>query len=67
MQAEEMWLLSQRTRKTVAGRRLTSFILVVGMLVGAGLLALARFAVNREIDVSARGRAQISSLNAELE
>jgi PAS domain S-box-containing protein len=67
MQAEETRLLSQRTQKTKAERRLTSFILFAGMLVGAGLLALARFAVNREIDVSARGRAQISTLNAELE
>jgi PAS domain S-box-containing protein len=67
MQAEETRLLSQRTQTTKAGRRLTSFILVAGILVGAGLLALARFAVNREIDVSARGRAEISNLNAELE
>jgi PAS domain S-box-containing protein len=67
MRAEEMRLLSQRTQKTRVKRRLTDFIFVVGMLVGAGLLALARFAVNREIDVSARGRAQISTLNAGLE
>jgi PAS domain S-box-containing protein len=67
MQADETRLLSQRTQRTAAGRRLTSLIIVVGMLVGAGLLALARVAVNREIDVSARGRAEISTLNAELE
>jgi PAS domain S-box-containing protein len=67
MQAEETRLLGQRTQKTETGRRLTSLIMVLGMLVGAGLLALARFAVNREIDASARGRAQVSALNAELE
>ncbi len=67
MQADEMQLLSERTQKTEAGRRLTSFIIVVGIFVGAGLLALARFAVNREIDVSERARAQINTLNAELE
>jgi PAS domain S-box-containing protein len=67
MKAEETHLLSQRTQKASAGRRLTSFIMVVGMLVGTGLLALARLAVNREIDIGAQARAQISILNAELE
>ncbi len=67
MQAEETRLLSQRTQKTMAGRRSTSLIILVGTFVGAGCLALARFAVNREIDVSARARAHISLLNAELE
>ena len=67
MHDEEMRLLSQRTRRTEAGRRLTSFFIVAGIFVGAALLALARLAVNREIDVSARARAEISTLNAELE
>lgn len=67
MHSEETQLLSQRTQKTVAGRRLTSFIIVVSVLVGAALLALARLAINREIDVSARARAQINTLNADLE
>jgi PAS domain S-box-containing protein len=67
MHAEEARLLSQRTQRTIAGRRLTSFIMFLGVLAGAGFLAVALFAVNREIDVSARARAQISTLNAELE
>jgi len=67
MQDEETRLLNQRSQRTEAQRRLTSFIMVFGVLVGAGLLTAARFAVNREIDVSARGRAQLSALNAELE
>jgi PAS domain S-box-containing protein len=67
MKAAEMQLLSQRTKETEGRRRLTSLIIVVGIFVGAGLLALARLAINREIDVSARGRAEISTLNAELE
>jgi signal transduction histidine kinase len=67
MHAAEMQLLSERTQRTIAGRRLTSFIIVVGIFVGAGLLAMARLAINREIDVSARGRAQIIALNADLE
>ncbi|MGB7329797.1 MAG: CHASE3 domain-containing protein [Terriglobales bacterium] len=67
MHTEETQLLSQRTQKTIAGRRLTSFIIVISVFVGAALLALARLAINREIDVSARARAQINTLNAELE
>jgi PAS domain S-box-containing protein len=67
MQAGEMRLLSQRAQATKAGRRLTSFIIVTGIFVGAGLLSLARIAVNHEIDVSSRARAQLSTLNAELE
>src|SRR6266478_6201435 len=67
MHAEEARLLSQRTQRTIAGRRLTSFIMFVGVLAGSVFLALGLLAVNREIDVSARARAQISTLNAALE
>ena len=67
MQAEEARLLSQRAQRTNAERRLTSFIMLVGVFVGAGLLTMAKFAVNREIDVSSRARAQLSTLNADLE
>ena len=67
MHAEEARLLSQRTQRTIAGRRLNNFIMFIGVLAGAGFLAVALFAVNREIDVSARARAQISTLNADLE
>ena len=67
MKAEEMRLLSQRAQSTNARRRLTSFIIAAGIFVGAGLLALARLAVNREIDVSAQGRNQLKALNGELE
>jgi PAS domain S-box-containing protein len=67
VKAEETRLLSRRTQGTKAGRRLTSFIIVLGIFVGAGLLARANHAVNREVDISARARAQISSLNGKLE
>ena len=67
MKAEEMQLLSQRIQRTKASRRLTSFIIVIGILVGAGMLALARIAVNRQIGVSSQARAQLDTLNAELE
>jgi len=67
MRAEEMRLLSQRIQRTEAGRRLTSLIIVVGIFIGTALLAVARLAVNREIDASVLARAQVSILNAELE
>jgi PAS domain S-box-containing protein len=67
MHAEEIQLLSRRTQRTRAGRRFTTFVIVVGIFVGAGLLALARLAINREIDVSSQGRAQMKVLNANLE
>jgi PAS domain S-box-containing protein len=67
MQAEETQLLNQRTKKTLAARRFTSFIIVAGIFVGAVLLGIAKLAVNREIDVSARARAEITTLNAGLE
>jgi len=67
VRADEMQLLNQRTQRITAGRRLTGLIIIIGIFVGAALLALATLAINREIDVSARARAQISILNAELE
>jgi PAS domain S-box-containing protein len=67
MRAEEMQLLSRRTQKTKAGRRFTGFVIVVGIFVGAGLLALARLAINHELDVSARGREELKVSNASLE
>src|SRR6267378_979297 len=67
MHAEEMQLLTERARRTEAGRQVTSLIIVVGIFVGAGLLALARLAVNREIEVGAQAREQIGTLNAGLE
>ena len=67
MHAEEMQLLSRRIQRTKTGRRFTGFVIVVGIFVGAGLLALARLAINREIDVSSQGRAQMKVLNASLE
>ncbi len=67
MQAAEAQLLNHRTQRTKEQRRLTSFIMVVGVLAGAGLLTLSRFAINREIDVSSGARALLSTLNAELE
>src|SRR5437867_4587805 len=67
MQAEETRLLNERSQKTGAARRLTTFVTVAGTLVGAVFILLAGFAVNREIGVSVRMRAQVSALNTELE
>lgn len=57
MQAEETRLLNERSQKTRAARRLTTFVTVAGTLVGAVFLLLAGFAINREIGMSARARA----------
>jgi PAS domain S-box-containing protein len=67
MRAEEVQLLVRRTQKTKAGRRFTGFVIVVGIFVGAGLLALARLAINHELDVSAQGREELKISNASLE
>jgi PAS domain S-box-containing protein len=67
MYAEETRLLSERTQRAAAGQLLTKLVAIVGALLGVGLWVLARIAVQREIDISARARAQLSTLNAELE
>ena len=67
MYDEEMQLLGQRTPRIQAGQRLVRIIALAGAFFAVGLWSLARFAVNREIGVSARARAQINTLNGELE
>lgn len=67
MQAEESASLSQRTRKTVAGRRRTDLITIAGTFAGVIFLVVAGTAIRRETDISARARMQLRTLNAELE
>jgi len=67
MYAEEARLLIQRTQRALAGRRLARVIAVVGAVLLTGLWGLAKVAVNREIDISAQARAELGTLNAELE
>jgi PAS domain S-box-containing protein len=67
MYEEETRLLGQRTQRAQAGQRLTRVIAIIGAFLGMGLWVLAGLAVNREIAVSSRARAQLSTLNAELE
>jgi PAS domain S-box-containing protein len=64
---EELRLMAQRTERAKDGQRLTRIIAVGGALLGIILWFLARLVVNREIEINARGRAQINALNAELE
>jgi PAS domain S-box-containing protein len=67
MRDEEARLLAQRSESARADQRSTRLFVVLSVFLGAALLAWARFAVNREINISARARAQLSTLNAELE
>jgi PAS domain S-box-containing protein len=65
--AEEARLLVQRSQTAQAGWRLRRTIAIIGAVLGAGLWLLAKFAVKREIRISAAARTQLSALNAELE
>lgn len=67
MIAEEEQSLKVRSQKTGASRRRTSLAMLLASFLGLGFLFTAGFAFNREIGVSARGRAQIIALNADLE
>ena len=67
MYEEEARLLIQRNQTAEAGRQLTKLIALVGAALALGLWTLARFAVNREIDISSRAQSQINMLNADLE
>ena len=67
MEAEEKRLLEQRSRRARAAQRVTVTIIGLGSILGAVFLAVAGFAVSREIGISARARAQVNALNAELE
>jgi PAS domain S-box-containing protein len=67
MRDEEIRLLGQRTRRAEAGQWWTKVIALVGAFLGTALWIMAWLAVNREIDVSARVRAQMITLNASLE
>ena len=67
MYGEESRLLIERAPRIRAGQRLARFTAIAGIFFGAGLWVLAKFAVDREMDISARARAQLSILNAELE
>jgi PAS domain S-box-containing protein len=67
MYTEESRLLGERIPRIRAGQRLARVIGMVGAVLLMGLWGLGWVAVNHEIDISARARAQVNTLNAELE
>jgi PAS domain S-box-containing protein len=67
MRDEEAALLEQRIQTVGTRQRRARILALAGTFLAVGLWLLARFAVNREIDVSERARAQVNTLNAELE
>jgi PAS domain S-box-containing protein len=67
MEVVEEGLLQARVNKTAAARRTNRAITLAGTALAIVLLVLAWFTVNREIGKSARARAQVDVLNAELE
>ena len=60
-------LLGQRTGTARAGRSATRWTTFSGTMLGLITLVLAGFAIDREIGISARTRAEIVNLNASLE
>jgi two-component system sensor histidine kinase/response regulator len=66
MEAQERRLLNERVEHTQAARHLASLFMTLGSLLGVVFLATAGFSVSRQIAVSARARAQVDALNADL-
>jgi PAS domain S-box-containing protein len=67
MELGEQRLLDQRTNRARAGQRLTTSAIWLGSVLGIFFLFIAAIAINRETTVSARARAHVSVLNADLE
>ena len=67
MVSEENLLLEQRTETARAGRNATRWTTFSGTLLGLITLAVAGFAIDREIRISAQARTEIGNLNASLE
>ena len=67
MEGAENLLLEQRLQSARAASRINISVIVLGSVVGVIFLSVAGATVSREIGISARARAQVSSLNADLE
>ncbi len=67
MEDAEKRLLEQRTERARAAQRFNLSLIGLGALVGIIFLFLAGATVSREIGISARARAQVIFLNADLE
>jgi PAS domain S-box-containing protein len=67
MESTEKRLLQQRTERARAAQRLNLSLIGLGALAGVIFLSVAGLTVSREIGISAKARAQVSSMNADLE
>jgi PAS domain S-box-containing protein len=67
MEEAERRLLEQRTGRARAAQRFNLSFIALGALAGVILLSVAGATVSREISISARARAQVNALNANLE
>jgi PAS domain S-box-containing protein len=67
MEAEERRLLEQRIQRFRVVRHLSASIIACGSFLGVVFLSIAGITVSREIGAGARARAQINSLNTNLE
>jgi len=67
MEAREEQLLERGSQRARSARRFANAAIALGSVLGAAFLAVAGFSVSREIGVSARARAQVTALNADLE
>jgi PAS domain S-box-containing protein len=67
MEDAENFLLEQRTIRARATQRFTLSLIALGALLGVAFLSVAAVTVSRQIEIGDRVRAQIDSLNADLE
>jgi PAS domain S-box-containing protein len=67
MKVAEGVLLEQRSQRARAAQHSASVVITLGALLGVVFLSVAGITVSREIGVSARARAQVKALNANLE
>jgi PAS domain S-box-containing protein len=67
MENVERSLLEQRGRRAHAAQRFNLSLIGLGSIVGVMFLLVAGATISREIGISARARAQVISLNADLE
>jgi PAS domain S-box-containing protein len=67
METEEKSLLTERAQRSRSARDFSNAAIELGSSLGAIFLAVAGFTLSREIGISARARAKVSALNADLE
>jgi PAS domain S-box-containing protein len=67
MKVAERVLLEQRSQRARVAQHSASVVITLGSFLGVVFLSIAGITVSREIGVSARARAQVKTLNANLE